>query len=103
MPTGSSFLLWQTWPEHPPIMQSLSAAQAPFVEDPQKTVSVGGGCKSGFVGGGCKLGSVGGGPDGAVSLVHAQVRIAAVNRRIMMCFICCYLTFWVYIVTGWLP
>ncbi len=33
-------------------MQSLSAAQAPFVEDPQKAVSVGGGRKSGFVGGG---------------------------------------------------
>ncbi len=85
MITDSSFLPWQTWPEHPPVVQSLSAAQGLFVEVPQKA------------------GSVGGGPDGAVSLVHAQVKIAAVNRRIIMCFICCYLTFWVYMVAGWLP
>ena len=41
-----------------------------------------------------KAGSTGGaGSGGGVSSVHAQVKIAAVNRRIMMCFMCRY---WVF-------
>ncbi len=73
MITDSSFLPWQTWPEHPPVLQSLSAAQGLFVEVPQNAGSIGGVLSSG----------------GAVS-VHALVKIAAVNRRIMMYFMCCY-------------
>ena len=75
-------MLWQTCPEHPPVMQSLSVAHGAFVDVPQNAGSITGGVGSGGV--------VSFWDDGG-SAVHAHVSTTDIIMlmRIIRCFMCC--------------
>lgn len=80
---GSSFLLWQTWDEQPPFVQSLLSLHGPFVDVPQNPESV-------F---GALIGGVGGifvsVSSGELFCVQPDIRMIAM-MRIIMCFFMWY-------------